>query len=70
MKPQASAVIGYRTPRNFGLAAEEGVTRLAHPYATRGEVGGLAPGAYHSDDVGRRHAAGQKTLNREMPKVS
>ena len=48
----------------------EGVIRLAHPYATRGEVGGLAPGAYHSDDVGRRHAAGQKTLNREMPKVS
>ena len=38
-----------------------GVIRLTHPYATRGEVSGLTPGA---------HAAGQKVLNRETPEVS
>ena len=47
-----------------------GVIRLTHPYATRGEVSGLASGAHDSDNVGRRHAAGQKLLNRETPKVS
>jgi len=47
-----------------------GIVRLAHVYATRGEVANCGSGAHYGDGAGWEHAAGQKLLNREAPEMA